>query len=98
MCDHIRALQIITEIRDVTGVEPWMFGGCYNLFVILRTVFPEAVPYYDKDHIITRIGNRYYDITGQVKKKRHTPLTSYHTKKDTVRMIKQLMKNDNGAG
>ena len=34
-------------------------------------MFPEAKCYYDSDHVITRIGRRYYDITGEVKRGRH---------------------------
>ena len=45
----------------------YMDGQCYNLFRILRTLFPEAKPYYspEEGHVYTRIGNGYYDIRGR---------------------------------
>ena len=36
-------------------------GSCLNLYLILRNIFPEAVPYYNSDHIITKIDDRFYD-------------------------------------
>jgi len=36
------------------------------LYELLKRVFDEAVPYYDRLHVITRIGDRFYDITGEV--------------------------------
>jgi hypothetical protein len=47
-------------------VDIYTKGSCMNLFVILRHIYPEAKPYYDGDHIITKIGRKYYDITGEV--------------------------------
>lgn len=41
-------------------------GSCLNLYLILRNIFPEAVPYYNSDHIITKIDDRFYDIKGTV--------------------------------
>ena len=43
-----------------------MFGRCYSFFLILRSVFPEAEPWYSKTegHVFTRIEDRFYDIRG----------------------------------
>jgi hypothetical protein len=47
-------------------------GGCYAFYKILKDNFPEAVPYKMVDengkmfHVISKIGERYYDICGQV--------------------------------
>lgn len=41
-------------------------GSCYQFHLILKCLFPDALPYYNLDHIITRIGDKYYDITGEV--------------------------------
>ena len=46
-------------------------GACYGFFRILKTAFPEAVAYYNSDHIITRIDEKYYDITGEVSRTGH---------------------------
>lgn len=44
-------------------------GGCYGFYQIMKFVFPEAVAYFsdcDKQHIVVRIGDRYYDIDGLI--------------------------------
>lgn len=43
-------------------------GGCYQLFVILSTLFDDATPYInqEKNHIVTMINGKFYDITGLV--------------------------------
>lgn len=46
-------------------------GSCYYLYLLLKEIFPEAEPYYDQNHVITKIGENYYDITGRVEKGRH---------------------------
>lgn len=42
-------------------------GGCYELFLLLREIFPDAEPWYDQveGHVYTKIGNAYYDIKGK---------------------------------
>lgn len=42
-----------------------MSGQCYNFFLILRTIFPNASAYYDGNHIYTKIDNKFYDIRGK---------------------------------
>lgn len=53
-------------------------GHCYRFYEILKEVFPDAVPYkvdirrgrYDDfilSHVVTKIGNRLYDIDGEFK-------------------------------
>lgn len=53
-------------------------GGCYQFFLILRAAFPDAVPYYDgvQGHVLTRIGARLYDVTGEVRCPQAYPLSS----------------------
>lgn len=43
-------------------------GGCYKFHVLLSRMFKGCVPYINKDknHIITRYKNKYYDIYGEV--------------------------------
>jgi len=51
-------------------------GNCYQFYLLLKYVFPEAKPYkvdYKRDgidkfiisHVVTKIGSKYYDINGQ---------------------------------
>jgi len=41
-------------------------GGCYRFYQFLNSLFPDAKPYInnDKDHIVTLIGDTFYDING----------------------------------
>ena len=41
-------------------------GGCYQLYIVLSELYPEAEPFISSslDHIITKIDNKYYDING----------------------------------
>ena len=58
----------IATIRDsfIGSQQVYTEGSCYHFYLILKCVYPEAEPYYDADHIITKIGNSFYDITGEV--------------------------------
>ena len=42
-------------------------GGCFEFYNILRSVFPDAEPFYDhhEGHVYTKIDGKFYDITGQ---------------------------------
>lgn len=45
-------------------------GGCWEFYLILKSVFPDAVPYYDHclGHVYTKIGDHFYDIDGRLNK------------------------------
>lgn len=68
--EHDAILQVITAIRESHPdmVELYTRGQCYNFYKILAAVFPQAECYYDPidGHVITKLGTRYYDITGEV--------------------------------
>ena len=64
--------EILNLISAIRGSFPdasiiYTFGGCYGFYEILKSVFKDATPYMLKDetHIITKIGDSYYDITGE---------------------------------
>lgn len=42
-------------------------GGCYQLFLILQCIWPDAKPWYawSEGHIYTKIGPWWYDIRGK---------------------------------
>jgi hypothetical protein len=46
---------------------------CMMMFLLLRLKFKNAEPYYDNDHVITKINNKYYDWTGEVNIGSHIP-------------------------
>lgn len=64
---EIEVLKFITLIRKTFGRYEEYSGGCYKFYLILKQVFPEAIGYYNDAHVITRIGDKYYDIDGEVK-------------------------------
>ena len=46
-------------------------GSCYKFHLFLKKLWPEAIPYIheNKDHIVSRIGEYFYDITGRIETK-----------------------------
>lgn len=60
--------KFIQTIRDsfIGSQQVYTEGSCYHFYLILKQVFPEAKAYYDADHIITKIGDKFYDITGEI--------------------------------
>lgn len=67
---------LLSAIRDLHPdlVRQCLNGSCFKLFILLKEVYPDAVAYYDGDHVITKIGDRFWDIRGEVLKDRHIPL------------------------
>ena len=41
-------------------------GSCFRLYKLLELAFPGAEPWCAHGHIITRIGDKFYDIRGEV--------------------------------
>ena len=72
--DRVVALiKAIRESRDDSQVA-YMNGSCYHFYKILRAVFPEAVPFYDSNHVVTKIGEKFYDIRGELTDMQLSPL------------------------
>lgn len=72
---------IISFVRSVResfpdAVEVYTNGSCYRFYEILKNVYPTAVPYYNivAGHVISKIGSRYYDITGEVSPEGYFPM------------------------
>ena len=78
--------QFIAAIRDsfIGSQHVYTEGSCYHFYLILKQVFPDAEPYFDEDHIVTKIDGKYYDITGEVRGDltltKYTRLPSYSLK------------------
>ena len=62
--------KFISTIRDsfIGSQQVYTEGSCYQFYLILKNVFPDAICWYDECHIITEIDGRFYDITGEVQK------------------------------
>ena len=61
--------KLISSIRNSHPdmVELYTEGQCYNFHLILRSVYPDAVAWYDyiEGHVYSKIGNYWYDIRGK---------------------------------
>jgi hypothetical protein len=65
---HVRVMRFIATVRgpNTLTTELYTNGQCYQFFLILRTVFPEAEAWYDyhEGHVYSKIGRYWYDIRG----------------------------------
>lgn len=60
-------INLIKAIRESFGasISVYTMGNCYQFYEILKVAFPEAEPYWDGNHVWTKIGDRFYDIKGE---------------------------------
>lgn len=67
----MKPIEIIDSLRKTDPYIKTIFlqGSCYKFHLFLKDLFPESVPYIDKNkqHVITRIGGYFYDIRGYVR-------------------------------
>lgn len=67
---HDDIMAVINAVRGsfVQAEQVYLYGSCYKFHEILVAAFPhlEVIPYYNVDHVISLIGKRFYDITGEV--------------------------------
>jgi hypothetical protein len=85
----------VKSIRDsFVGAEfLYTHGSCYQFYLILKSIIPNAEAYYDSDHVITKIGERFYDITGEVEGCRSNYLSvDQHYHHDILRKLKFRIK------
>ena len=68
--DHSKIIDFIRELRQANPVmeEIFMEGSCLNLHYMIKALYPEAKSYYNQveGHVITKLGERYYDVRGVV--------------------------------
>lgn len=58
-------LYFINMVKLTFGKYKEMSGGCYKFHLILKHIF-NGEGYYNSDHVITKIGDHFYDVTGEV--------------------------------
>lgn len=65
-------LEFLKELKDSfsESYKVYTEGSCFRLYLILKTIFPSANPYYSEleGHWITEIHGRFYDINGEIDK------------------------------
>lgn len=76
--NHNSVLRLIQIIRESfpESVEVYTEGSCFQFYRILKEIYPQAEPWYDSEHVITKIEGRFYDVTGEVEKGSHYLLTT----------------------
>ena len=67
--EHRRIVEMLRALRNahehIAGVL--RHGSCYELYQVLRALYPDAEPWKLDDHVYTRIRGRFYDIHGERK-------------------------------
>ena len=73
MTKHQEVLQFIIRIQACFpgSIQHCRYGYCFEFADLLLDRFPEGKKYYDEDHMITKIEDNYYDITGEVARVSH---------------------------
>lgn len=93
MSKHSRILNLITLIRESHSKMEDIFtkGSCLNFFCILHSIYPEAQPWFNIDHIISEIDGKFYDVTGEIKDVTgYQRYTEWYDKKGTRRSFTQM--------
>ena len=68
--EHKRVMDLIKAVRGSfleAGIV-YTMGACYGFYQILKAFDPKAKAYIelpDKQHIVTKINGKYYDIKGE---------------------------------
>ena len=92
--EKLKVKSLISAIRDsfIGADVVYRWGSCYQLYKILKTVFPEAQPYMriNPSHIATQIGNELYDIEGPISE------SDWQSKEDYVPIDRLDMSNIEG--
>jgi hypothetical protein len=67
-CIHDKVLESITTIRESFVGSEIVFksGSCYRFYEILKLIHP-VTPYYEDGHVVCKLNDHFYDITGEVK-------------------------------
>lgn len=78
-------LDLINALRESDRYieDIYTHGGCYKFHLFLKSIYPDATPCINsrQEHIITLIGNNFYDITGIVEEHDYKKVDKYDLKK-----------------
>ena len=55
----------------------YMNGACYQFHLLLSAFFQDCIPFinHEKNHVITKYQDKFYDITGEVSGDNYTQMT-----------------------
>ena len=82
-------LLLVNSLRETDNYIESIFtkGGCYQFYLFLKNIYPDAIPFIhkNKDHIVSKIEDKLFDITGIIEdKKEYSPL-----KKSELEMVEK---------
>lgn len=71
---------IIQQLNSIYGNYKEGSGGCVKFFLLLKMIYPEAVAYYNSEHIVSMINGKLWDSNGEVNTvgSVYMPYTYYH--------------------
>lgn len=77
---HKSVKDFILAITNIDSfiVDLCQHGGCYKFHLVLKGIYPDALPYWNESHVGTKIGDHFYDINGEMfpkTKKYYSPMT-----------------------
>lgn len=87
MISPLKFINVLRESDKYIEVI-YLNGGCYNFYLILKSLYSSAEAYivrFNKNeqynHVVTKISNRFYDITGDVTNKYYDriPFNNQHS-------------------
>lgn len=63
-------IEPLVLIQQINRLHPDLYesctrGNCYQFHLLLKLIYNDAIPYYNSSHVITKIGDRFYDIGGE---------------------------------
>ena len=66
---------IINIIKEsfAGSIHIYTEGSCYKFYLILKKLFKNAEPYYYNYHVVSKINNKFWDITGQINGELYKP-------------------------
>lgn len=69
---EIKPLNLINSLRESDQNIEYLFmmGSCYKFHLFLKNIFEDCIPFLhvDRDHVVSKIGAKMYDIKGEIKK------------------------------
>lgn len=88
-----KALTLINALRksDMYIESIYTEGGCYQFHLFLKKIFPSATPLINKkkNHVVSKIGNLLFDITGIVEGE------YFELSKDDLKKVKKWSFHNN---
>lgn len=80
---------ILNFIYNIPDWRYYQDGGCYKFYLMLKEEFPNVIGYYNSDHVITKIGDKYFDSTGEVKKTNHLNIDEHYSHTKLMKILKE---------